>query len=164
PVALRDPRAGCASRPLQLALHGGSLRPCIGPLRPDRMQHQGQVVLRAQSMLAAPCAVVLLMCAGCNNDEIPQWGPTATGDGSDDGTETGTDGGEPVPDPCWEPGGNFDPANPTLYQCVGEGSGELEFIICKNPFGCTASVAGVCDYDDVAEWTKMEPTVGPFTF
>src|SRR5690554_1568617 len=40
PVALRDPRAGCASRPLPLALHGGSLRPCIGPLRPDRMQHQ----------------------------------------------------------------------------------------------------------------------------
>lgn len=104
----------------------------------------------------------------CNNEDVPEWEPTASGDtnggadganGADgapgaDETADGSDDGVPVL--CWP---DHEPTDPTLFQCVGEGAGELRSIQCKQLGGCEPAIAGVCDFDNVEDWMFDAPTL-----
>lgn len=101
--------------------------------------------------------VGVVLTAACNNEDVPEWEPTATGgmadgdsgaDGADETAEGGDDGAPPVA--CWP---QHEPTNPTLFQCVGEAVGQLDFIQCGKLLGCEAALAGVCNFGDVGDWT-----------
>lgn len=74
-----------------------------------------------------------LLVVACRNDDVPEHEPTlatvtsdddggAEGDGGDDDADETADDGEPPQ--CWP---EHSPADPSLYQCVGFGMGDLQW-------------------------------------
>ncbi len=97
---------------------------------------------------------VLALTGACKNDDVADWEPGNAG-------ETG---GAMAPEGCWEPDGAA-LTTPTSFQCVGEGVGELNFLKCEDFIdGCTGSIAGVCDFENVDDWTVDSAQAGPYSF
>ncbi|MFV8750322.1 hypothetical protein ACNOYE_07210 [Nannocystaceae bacterium ST9] len=111
-------------------------------------------------------ALAMTLLTACNNEDLPDgWEPTVgdtvgdeIGDESGDESDTG-----PEPVSCWEPDG-YQPEDPNLFQCVGEGEGVFQYIKCGQLLGCTAEIAGECNFQALDNWESAPIGVGPFMF
>lgn len=78
-------------------------------------------------------AIGVILAAACQNNDVPEHEPTlvTVTSGDDDGADTGPEGNGgadettagPTPQ-CWP---DHSPADPSLYQCVGVGMGDLQW-------------------------------------
>jgi hypothetical protein len=116
-------------------------------------------VMKKRTKNGGVCAAVIvaiLTTEACNNEDVPEVEPTigTGGNGDDDADGDGADETAlPPVAACWP---EHEPTNPTLFQCVGEAVGQLDFIQCGQLLGCETSIAGICDFNDVDDWT-VEP-------
>jgi hypothetical protein len=97
------------------------------------------------------------LTVACNNEDLPEDEPSVAAE-----SETGVIPG------CWEPAtgdtGGFDPANPTLFQCVGVGNGQVQYLVCEEALGCDVSDVVDCNFSNPGDWTHETKQAGPFEF
>lgn len=114
-----------------------------------------------QASKQASLFIGLVLVVACNNESVTE-GPEPTLGATE--SESDSETGPPEEPACWTPGAEgYEPQDPTLFQCVGVGAGELEFFQCES-LSCEPDDAAACDFGNPGEWGVGSEPAGPFPF